>query len=183
LITGTGNVALFALLFAKAADAHVVVTSSSANKANRARRLGASNIVNYRNDAAWGESASTRAGPFDRVVNAAGTGALDQSIAALAPGGEITLIGLFDAARSVPDFLGLMTKGGTIRGTSVGSALAFADMAAFIDYYHLRPPIAKTFPMSEAKAAYELAGSGKAFGKVVIEVNPNPHSLRRKKLP
>ena len=182
LITGTGNVALFALLFAKAAGAYVVVTTSTAGKATRARRLGASNTVNYRHDAAWGESASALAGPFDRVVNAAGSGALDQSITALAPGGEITLIGFLDAARSVPNFLELMIKGGAIRGTSVGGALAFADMAAFIDYYRIRPPIAKIFPMSEAKAAYQLARSGQGFGKVVIAMDANQHSPRRQRL-
>ena len=170
LVTGTGAVALFALLFARAAGADVVATTGSEDKVERVRTLGASDVVNYRTEAKWGEVAAARSGAFDRVVNAAGGTSLDQSIAALAPGGEVAFMGLFDQATAPPDFIGLMMKGATIRGTSVGSALAYRDMVEFIDAHGIKPPIAQRFALDHAAEAYKAAASGAAFGKIVIDV-------------
>lgn len=170
LVTGTGAVALFSLLLAKASGAEVVVTTSDAAKVDRLLALGASDTVNYRTTPAWGEVAAQRTGGFDRVVNAAGGSALDQSLAALAPGGEIAFMGLFDRAETPPDFVVLMMKGASIRGTSVGSALAHRDMVEFIDAHGIKPVIAETFALDDAKAAYRAAASGERFGKVVIDV-------------
>ena len=118
---------------------------------DHAKALGASDVINYRTEPRWGEVAAAQTGVFDRVVNAASGSSLDQSIAALAPGGEIAFMGLFDQATSAPDFIGLMMRGGTIRGTSVGSALAYRDMVAFIDAHGIKPPIARRFALEEVK--------------------------------
>ncbi len=171
LVTGTGAVAQFALLFAKAAGADTAATTSRDDKFDKIRALGASTIVNYASDPAWGEAAAAAAGGFDRVVNAIGGAALDQSIAALAPGGEIAFMGLYEQAETAPNFPGLMSVGGSIQGVSVGSAMAYKDMVAFIDTNDIRPVIAQTFTMDEAREAYQTAASGKLFGKVVIKVS------------
>ncbi len=168
LVTGAGAVALFALLFAKAAGADVVATTGKDEKVERLRALGASDVVNYRAEPRWGEVAGTRVGGFDRVVNAAGGRSLDQAIAALAPGGEVAFMGLFDQAETPPNLIGLMMKGATIRGTSVGGALAYRDMVEFIDTHGLKPPISQRFAFNDARAAYEAAASGDAFGKVIV---------------
>ena len=170
LVTGTGAVAQFAIQFAKATGAEAVATSRQDDKFEKVRALGASAIVNYASDPAWGETAAASTGGFDRVVNAIGGSALDQSIAALAPGGEIAFMGLFDQAETAPNFTGLMTVGGSIRGIGVGSAMAHKDMVEFIDAHGIKPVIAQTFAFDDAKDAYRAAGSGKLFGKVVIMV-------------
>lgn len=170
LVTGTGAVALFSVLFAKAVGADVVATTSQESKAVRVRALGASDTLNYKTQPNWGELGAELTGGFNRVVNAAGGSALDQSIAALAPGGEIAFMGLFDQVRTSPNLVSLMMKGAAIRGTSVGSALAYNDMVEFIDAHGIKPPIGRTFPLSDTKAAYQAAASGKLFGKVVIKV-------------
>jgi len=170
LATGTGGVSLFALLLAKAAGAEVVVTSSSDDKAALAVALGASGTVNYVKSPQWGEAATRGGRGFDKVVNSAGSGVLDDAIAALAPGGEIALMGLFASAESPPNFLALMGKGGSIRGTAVGSASAYSDMAQFIDEKGVKPPIAETFPLTGVKAAYQALASGQCFGKIVIRI-------------
>lgn len=170
LATGTGAVSLFVLLLATAAGAEVWITSSSEDKAEKARALGAADTVNYVENSQWGEVAAGRSGGFDKVVNSAGSGVLDQAIAALAPGGEIALMGLFTHADTPPNLLALMGKGGSIRGTAVGSAAAYLDMVKFIDESGLKPPIAKTFSLLDAKLAYQTQSSGGAFGKVVIKL-------------
>ncbi len=103
-------------------------------------------------------------------MNAAGSASLDQSIAALASGGEIALLGLYEHVRAAPDFTQLMMKGGKIRGTAVGSAMAYKDMVAFIDEHGIKPPIARTFAFDQAKEAYRTSASGEPFGKVVIKI-------------
>lgn len=171
LVVGTGAVSLFATLFAKAVGADIVATTSDDGKAEWARALGASDVINYQTFANWGEIAGERVGGFQRVVNAAGSGSLDQSVAALAPGGEIALMGLFEHAETAPNFIALMMKGALIRGTSVGSAMAFKDLVAFIDAHAIKPPIAATYAFADAKAAFEDAASTKPFGKVVVQVS------------
>ncbi len=170
LVTGTGGVALFALLLAVADGADVVATTSDEGKIDRIKALGASAVINYRAEPNWGQAAAERFGGFDYVVNAAGPGSLDQAIAAAAPGGEITLMGLYDFADKAPNLIPLMAKGLSIRGTAVGSALALADLIAFVDDRRIKPPIARRFPFADAKDAYREAGSGAVFGKVVIDV-------------
>ena len=170
LVTGTGGVALFATLLARAHGAKVVATTSDDGKTDRIKTLGASGVINYRTEPKWGQTASERFGGFDHIVNAAGAGVLDQAMAAAAPGGEIALMGLYEYAEKAPNFIPLMTRGLTIRGTAVGSARALADLAAFIDAHGIRPPIAARFPFSDAKAAYREAASGKLFGKTIITV-------------
>jgi len=170
LVTGTGSVALFAALFALAAGATVAATTGQDDKRDRLRSLGVREVVNYRTQPAWGRVAAEHAGGFDRVVNAAGTAALDQCIAALAPGGEIALMGLYEHAQATPDFITLMMKSGSIRGTSVGSAHAYRDMLDFIEARGIKPPIGRTFAFDQAREAYREAASGRTFGKVVIRI-------------
>src|SRR5262249_2838576 len=62
LVQGTGGVSIFALQFAKLAGASVVVTSSSDEKLERARALGADHTINYRAVPEWGKAAADWAG-------------------------------------------------------------------------------------------------------------------------
>lgn len=48
--------------------------------------------------------------------------------------------------------------------------MAYRDMVAFIDAHGVRPPIARTFALADAREAYRAAASGETFGKVVIKV-------------
>ncbi len=168
LVTGTGAVSLFAILFAKALHAEVVATTSDDSKIERVKALGAAAVVNYKSVPNWGETAASEFGAFDLIVNSAGSASLDQTMAAAAPGGEIALMGLYEFANKSPDFIPLMSKGLSIRGTAVGSSMAFLDMLTFIDAHSIKPPISQRFLFAEAKAAYRAASSGQAFGKVVI---------------
>lgn len=170
LVLGTGGVAMFALSFAVAAGAEVHVASSSDEKLDRARELGASDGVNYRDHPDWGDVILARTGGVDKVVNTAGGAALDGSIAALAPGGEVALMGLFDAGAEPPMLPYLMMKGASIRGVAVGNAAGFEAMVASIDESDVDPPISNTFTFEEAKQAYIAAAGADRFGKVVISI-------------
>lgn len=170
LVVGTGGVSLLALLIAKAAGADVVVTTRSPSKIEKVKKLGADGTLDTSGLSNWGEIAAGRFGGFTRVVNAAGSAALDQSIHALASGGDIALMGLFEHASASPDFIQLMMRGGAIRGISVGSGMAFQDLVAYFDEHRLKPPIAETFAFDDAHAAYRSAADSDHIGKVVIRV-------------
>ena len=160
--------ALCAPLWATACGAEGGAPPADDARTGRVLALGGSGTVNYRDIADWGRVAREKFGGFDRVVNAAGPGALDQSVAALAAGGEVALMGLYDLAGTGPDFITLMSKGASIRGTSVGGAAAFRDLVAFVDEHGVKPPIARRFAFEDARAAYQAAEAGDAFGKIVI---------------
>jgi NADPH:quinone reductase-like Zn-dependent oxidoreductase len=94
LVLGTGGVSIFALQIAKAMGATVIATSSSDDKLQRARTLGADHTVNYRHHPDWGERVRewTGGSGVDHVVEVGGPGTLAQSMAAVAIGGHIALI-------------------------------------------------------------------------------------------
>ena len=101
LVQGTGGVSIFALQFALLAGARVIATSSSDEKLERARALGASETINYRRrrTGTSGRSAHRRRG-VDHVIEVGGAGTLDRSLGAR-PGGTVALIGVLSGlARS-----------------------------------------------------------------------------------
>ena len=100
LAQGTGGVSVFALQFAKAAGATVIITSSSDEKLDRARALGADHTLNYRADPDWAKAARKLTGGrgVDHVVEVGGAGTFQQSIQAIRIGGRIAVVGALTGA-------------------------------------------------------------------------------------
>jgi NADPH:quinone reductase-like Zn-dependent oxidoreductase len=169
LVQGTGGVSLFALLFAKLAGAFVVVTSSSDQKLERARALGADAVINYRTTPEWGRRARDLAGGgLDHVVEVGGQGTLPQSLRAVRAGGTISLIGVL-AGGMMEARLGLVvTRHVRLQGITVGSTEDFRAMADAIGLAGLRPPIDREFSFEDLHAALDHLASGRHFGKIVL---------------
>ena len=170
LVLGSGGVSLFAMLFARAAGAQVIATSSQNSKLKRWIDLGASDGINYRETPDWGKAVFERTGGVNKVINAVGTGALSQSFAALSYGGEVVLMGLMVFDDRPLDFMLLMTKGASVRGTTVGNAEMYNAMAQAIDTHKVRPPIDSRFRFEDIKDAYRAQSSPELFGKIVIDL-------------
>ena len=128
LVLGTGGVSIFALQIAKAMGATVFVTSSSDEKLQRARSLGADHTINYRHHPDWGTRVGDVAGGVgvDHVVEVGGPGTLGQSIAAVAIGGHIALIGVLTGRAGEVATAQLMAKQARLHGLIVGSRKQFA---------------------------------------------------------
>ena len=96
LVQGTGGVSVFALQFALLAGARVIVTSSSDEKLERVRALGAWETVNYVTTPDWAERALELTGGdgVDHVIELGGSWTTDQSIKATRAGGTVSLIGV-----------------------------------------------------------------------------------------
>lgn len=169
LVLGTGGVALFALVLARALGAEVLATTSQDAKKGRLASLGASHVVNYQDVPEWGQAVFDLTGGVDRVINSAGTGSINQSLAALRPGGEAAVMGLMTFGEPLDPML-LMGKGVTVRGIAVGDAKGLVALSQAIDTHQTRPPVGRTFQFEDAKAAYQAQSSRDLFGKIVIEI-------------
>jgi len=171
LTQGTGGVSLFALQFAKMAGAEIVATSSSAEKLERLRKLGASHVINYKEDPNWGHTA-LRFVPsgIDLVVEIGGGQTISQSLRAVRMGGTVSVIGVVAGARHDLNVPVLIMKNVRLQGASAGNRDHFADMLAAIARHKLHPVMDQTFPLADLRAALEHLKSGRHVGKVCIAI-------------
>ncbi|WP_207461338.1 NAD(P)-dependent alcohol dehydrogenase [Azospirillum sp. SYSU D00513] len=171
LVLGTGGVSIFALQFAHAAGARVIATSSSDEKLQRARDLGAAEGVNYRRHPDWEAEVRRLTGGrgVDHVVEVGGAGTLPRSIASCRLGGWVHLIGVLSGGQMDPTMI--MGAGVTVRGIYVGSRQMFEAMNRAIELHRLRPVIDTVFPFDRAHDAYRHLESAAHVGKVVIRID------------
>ena len=170
LLLGTGGVSLFALQFAKMHSAIVIQTSSSDEKLERAKAMGADYLINYQTTKDWSSEVLnlTDGGGVDIVVEVGGAHTLEHSLKAVKFGGVITLIGLVSGFGKI-DPLPLMMHSIRLLGINVGSSDMFRAMNRAIVASHLHPVISKVFPFEHATYAYHHQQAGH-FGKTVITV-------------
>lgn len=170
LIQGTGGVALLALQFAVAAGAEAWIISSSDEKLEKARELGARCTLNYRNTPEWGANILERTGGrgVDRIVDVVGGASFAQSVTAIAFGGRISQVGVlggYEASYPVPQ---MMVKGAHIDGIIAGSREDAEHMARAIELHAIRPPIDRTFEFQNYSEALHYIDQGNSFGKIVL---------------
>jgi NADPH:quinone reductase-like Zn-dependent oxidoreductase len=174
LIQGTGGVSLFALQFANVAGARVSLISSSDEKLDRARDLGAETGVNYVRDSAWGATILHRAGPVDVVVEVGGSRTMEQSLMCLRNGGHISFVGFLSGTEPRFDLGELSRKGIGLRGIRVGNRDSFEAMCRAVAQHTLRPVIDSVAPFAEAKVALAAFRDGSHFGKSCLAFGKEP---------
>jgi len=171
LLLGTGGVSVFGLQIAAAAGARPIITSSSDDKLERARALGAFGTLNYVSTPEWAERVrQLSGGGVEHVLEVGGTNTLAQSLAVLAPGGHIAIIGGLSGFGGQIPAASLIATATSISGIFVGSRAHFESMNAFIEEHRIKPVIDATLDFTEADQAYALMESGQHFGKIVIRV-------------
>jgi len=172
LVQGTGGVSIFALQFAKAAGATVIATSSSDEKLERLREMGADHLINYRQDEKWGETARKLTGGrgVDHVVEIGGSGTMPQSIAATRIGGHISLIGVLAGVGGNVPTVFVMQGNQRIIGLTVGARRHQQDMIRAIEANGIRPVIDRHFPLEQIADAFRHQESGKHFGKICLDI-------------
>lgn len=171
LVQGTGGVSIFALQLAKAMGAEAIVTSSSDEKLERARALGADHLINYKSVPQWSERVRELTGGrgVDHVVEVGGPGTLPQSIASVAIGGHISLIGVLTGlAGEVPTFL-LMARQARLKGLIVGSRREQIEFTRALDATGIRPVIDRRFSLAEIAHAFRLQEGASHFGKICLD--------------
>ncbi|WP_341207219.1 NAD(P)-dependent alcohol dehydrogenase [uncultured Sphingomonas sp.] len=171
LLLGTGGVSVWALQIAKLMGARVAITSSSDEKLERARALGADHVLNYRSQTEWGKA--IRAWSDDRgvdhVVEVGGPGTLAQSIEAVRIGGHISLIGVLTGASGEVPTAALMSKQARLQGLIVGSRAEQQDFVRAIEQGGLRPVIDRRFALDALPDAFRYEMGASHFGKIGVE--------------
>lgn len=172
LLQGTGGVSIFALQFAASIGARTIITSSSDEKLQRAKGLGASDLINYRERADWDKAVLelTEKVGVDTVVEVGGAGTMQKSLNAVKVGGHVAVIGVLAGAGEF-DLRSVLMKAVKMQGIYVGSRQMFEDMNRLICQHTLKPVIDRVFEFGEAREALKYMESGEHFGKIVIKVS------------
>ncbi|EMY68344.1 zinc-dependent alcohol dehydrogenase family protein [Leptospira vanthielii] len=172
VVQGTGGVSIFALQFAKFVGAKVILTSSSGEKLEQGKELGADYLVNYKETPEWGKEVRriTKKVGADHIIEVGGAGTLEQSIAACRPFGVIHLIGILAGKSGELNLLPAVMNNLKIQGLVVGGRKAFIEMNQAIETSGLRPVVDKVFSLEESADAIRYLRSGSHFGKIVIRI-------------
>jgi len=173
LIEGTGGVSLFALQFVAALGGSAIVTSSSDEKLEKARKLGAVATVNYKRKPDWAAEvlALTDGKGVDHVIEVVGGENLNQALKAVKLSGSISFIGLMAGLSAPIKTYEFVTKNIRLHGIETGSREMFEEMNRFIESHRLRPVIDRVFRFDETRKALKYLESGSHFGKVVVRIS------------
>lgn len=173
LVLGAGGgVATTAVALAAGIGARAVVTSSSTEKIEQARELGAVAGVLY-TDADWPAAArelSPGGQGFDLVLDPVGS--WSECLRALRPGGRLVVLGASRQEHVPIDVRQFYFGQYDLLGTTMGSPRDFAALLALLGSRRIAPPVIdRTFSLDQAAAAHEHLEQGRAFGKVVLTPN------------
>jgi NADPH:quinone reductase-like Zn-dependent oxidoreductase len=170
LVLGTGGVSIYALQIARAMGCEVIATSSSDAKLARATELGATHVINYREQPKWGRAVRDLTGGrgVDVVIEVGGPGTLGQSIEAVRIGGHIALIGILTGVTGDVPTAALMAKQARLQGLIVGSRQDQEDFVRALDAAAIRPIIDRTFALEDLADAFRYEESAAHFGKIAV---------------
>lgn len=173
LIQGTGGVAMFGLQFAAALGTRAIVLSSSNEKLARAKALGGTILINYRETPDWDVAVmeATAGEGASHVLELGGPGTYDRSMRSVAAGGKIVQIGVLTGFGPKPDLARLQWQNADIIGVTVGSAEHFATMNSFMTEHAIRPIVDRVYDFEEAPEAFAHLRRGSHFGKIVVRLS------------
>jgi NADPH:quinone reductase-like Zn-dependent oxidoreductase len=168
---GAGGVGTAAIQLARAAGARVTATVRREELHGAVGELGATVI---------GSEGFAEHGPFDVILELVGAPNLGENVKSLATGGRIVVIGVGAGAKGELNLVALMGKRGRITGSTLRArpleekALASrrveAEVLPLFESGALHVPLAETFPLAQAEAAYEGFAAGGKVGKIVLDV-------------
>jgi NADPH2:quinone reductase len=168
---GAGGVGTAAIQLARASGARVTATVRNQALRDGVAALGAEVIA---------PDGFSEHGPFDVILELVGAPNLSENLQALATGGRITVIGVGAGVKGELNLLALMGKRARIHGSTLRArpleekALAARglerEVLPLFESGALRVPVAETFSLADAAAAYERFAAGGKLGKIVITI-------------
>jgi NADPH:quinone reductase-like Zn-dependent oxidoreductase len=170
LVVGAGGgVNSMAIQIAKLAGATVYVVASDANKAERARELGADTVLD-RSQVNWGREIYKLTGKrgVDLVVDNVGKATINTSMQAVVRGGRIVIIGNTSGPKTEIDIRYIFGKQITLIGSTMGTHQDFREVTAMLWAGKLKTVVDRVLPLSEGREAYALLERGEQFGKIVL---------------
>jgi len=170
LLQGTGGVSIFALQFALAAGLRTIITSSSDEKLELAKALGAHEVINYKSTPDWDAAARKLTGGegVGKVIEVGGSQTIPLSLRAVRAYGSVSVIGVLSGVAPAVAPTALLMNSLQVQGIYVGSRLMFEAMNKAIGFHQIKPVVDKTFAWTEIKEALHFMESQQHFGKICL---------------
>jgi NADPH:quinone reductase-like Zn-dependent oxidoreductase len=172
LTLGSGGVSVFAIAIGRAVGARVIATTRRPEKEARLLELGADTVVSS-SAPGWGKRVRELAGGegVDHVIEVGGAGTLDESLAAVRPGGTISLIGVLSSQPAkAPNLTPLIMRNVRLQGVVVGHLRGFRELVALAAQASLKVPIDRVYPLAAAADAFDRLVTGEHVGKICFEL-------------
>ena len=170
LVVGAGGgVNSMAIQMAKLAGAFVYVVAGDAEKADKAKELGA-DVTFDRSQVDWGKEIFKQTGRrgVDVVVDNVGKATLQKSMMAVARGGRIVIVGNTTGPQTEIDIRFIFGKQISLIGSTMGNHQDFHDVTELLWSNKLKPVIDRTIPLKDGIEAYKVMEKGEQFGKIVL---------------
>ena len=171
LVQGTGGVALFALQFAKISGAHVTVVTSSAEKEERSRLLGADHTINYSVERDWvklSREITNDRGGFDHIIELGGAATLPLALRAVRPGGTISMIGVLSGLDLNISAGLIVARQVRLQGVTVGHRDSLEAMLRAMELHKTHPVLGDHFEFDEFRSALTSLRTTSRFGKTTV---------------
>jgi NADPH:quinone reductase-like Zn-dependent oxidoreductase len=166
-----GGVALAAFELCRALGARTVVTSSSREKLERAREIGADVVVDHATEDVVGAVKEATGGRgADIVVETVGEATWERSLASAGQEGRVVVCGATSGHSPPARLYRVWWKQLVIIGSTMGTAADFEGAYDLIRSGRARVHIDSTFPLAESAGAHERLESGAQFGKIVLTI-------------
>ena len=176
LIQAAGSgVGSMGIQIAKMVGARVITTAGSDWKLQKAKELGADEVINYRETADFSERVRELTGGkgVDLVFDCVGADVWEQSLMCLKPGGRLVITGVTSGARASIDLSLLQSRPLHLMGSGGRSNRTFADMMAdmmkVVHHGALHGVVGRVFPLEGVAEAHQAMEDRDFFGKLVIE--------------
>ena len=173
LILGAGSgLSTAAIQIAKLAGATVFVTSSSDEKLQKAKALGADVLVNYKS-MPWSKAVWELTGRrgVDVIVDHVGQATFKDSVRSLRKGGRVVVPGATTGPMLELDARYIFWRQLSILGSTMANRREFEEVMKLVFMGRLKPVVDRVFPLEQAGAAHEYLGRGEQFGKVVLAIS------------
>jgi NADPH:quinone reductase-like Zn-dependent oxidoreductase len=172
LILGAGSgVGSAAIQIAKLTGARVIATAGSSAKLDRARELGADELINHAQQRISEEVRRlTGKRGVDVVFEHVGTATWEQSILSLAIGGRLVTCGATTGFAAQLDLRYLFARQLSLLGSYMGSRAELYTVLKLVGEKRLHPVIDRVFPLAEAAQAHRRMEQREQFGKIVLAV-------------
>jgi NADPH:quinone reductase-like Zn-dependent oxidoreductase len=172
ILGASGGVSSAAIQIAKLAGARVITTTSSEEKMEQARQLGADHVLNRNEGDYWSEIYEwTNQRGVDVVVENVGAATWAQSMRSLVKGGRLVSYSRTTGKIGETNISLLFWNQLKILGSTMSSNQEFVDVMQLVFQHKLKPVVDSVYPLEEARAAFAHLDAGGQFGKVIIQIS------------
>ena len=171
VLSASSGVGTVAIQLAKMFQCRVIATAGSAEKAAKARELGADFVIDhYQQDISAEVKRITGKRGVDVVVEHVGVATWQKSLESLAPSGRLVTCGATTGYDARIDLRFLFSKQWSLLGSFMGTMGELHQVLKFVFRGQLKPIVDRTFPLQEIAAAHRYLENKEQFGKVVLTV-------------